>query len=292
MSRFYVLIIGALLAAVAGCSRARQEPQPAPQQQQSTQPAEQAAPEAPAAQQPEAARPQAQPAPAKPQKSRPEPRKSPTYQAENTSPAPSPDPIAPQPANPSTAATPPVRSEAPVPYTPPAPRYAVIPSGTVIGIRLQDPLDTGINKAGDSFRGLLDKDLVINGDVVAPRGAVLVGKLPQVERSGRVEGKAQMALELTQMRIDEQTYAIQTNLLSFEAESTKKTDAAKVGIGAGVGAVIGAIAGGGKGAAIGAAVGGGAGGATVLATRGKELKLEAEHRLNFTIQKDLQVKLQ
>jgi hypothetical protein len=59
-----------------------------------------------------------------------------------------------------------------------------------------------------------------------------------------------------------------------------------------VGAVIGAIAGGGKGAAIGAAVGGGAGGATVLATRGKELTMEAEHRLNFTTQKDVQVKLQ
>ena len=292
MFRFYPMILGALLAAVAGCSLAKQEPKPAPapQQQQSSQPAPEAPPQQPAV---APNQPQPAPAPAAPQKPRPAPRKTtPSYQAEEISPASRPEPIAPQPANPPVSATPPIRSEAPVPYTPPAPRYVVIPAGTVIGIRLQDPLDTGINRAGDSFRGLLDQDLVINGEVAAPRGAVLVGKVPQLERSGRVEGKAQMALELTQMRMGGQTYPVQTNLLSFEAESTVKTDAAKVGIGAGVGAVIGAIAGGGKGAAIGAAVGGGAGSATVLATRGKELKLESERRLNFTIQKDLQVMVQ
>jgi hypothetical protein len=294
--RFQLLFAGALLAAAAGCSRSQPEPQPAPipaPQQQSAQPAPQPSPEAPAVQ-PEAAPPQAQPAPipAPQQKSRPPARKNPVQQANNkpaeTRPAPAPNP----PADPPAAAAPPARSEAPVPYTPPAPRYAVIPSGTIVAIRLQDPLDTAVNKPGDSFRGLLEKDLVIDGSVVAPRGAVLVGKLPQAERSGRVEGRAQMTLELTQIRIGEQSYPIQTNILSFQAESTMKSDAAKVGIGAGLGAVIGAIAGGGKGAAIGAAVGGGAGGATVMATRGKELKFDAEHRFNFTIQRDVQVKLQ
>jgi hypothetical protein len=286
MLRIKLLIFGGLLAMSAGCSRTQQqEPPPAPQQQQSVQPTPP----------PPANPPQAEPAPrpAPQQKPRPAPRRTPVYQAEKTSPAAPPETVPVRPGNTSEPAVPPVRSEAaPVPYTPPAPRYAVIPSGTVVGIRLQDPLDSGVNKAGDSFRGLLEKDLVVDGNVVAPRGAVLVGKLARVERSGRVEGKAQMALELTQMRVAEQSYPIQTNLLSFEAESTKKTDAAKVGIGAGVGAVIGAIAGGGKGAAIGAAVGGGAGGATVLATRGKELKLDAEHQLNFTVQKDVQVRLQ
>jgi hypothetical protein len=284
MLRIKLLILGGLLAMLAGCGRTQpQEPQPAPQPEQNMQPAPQPA-------NPPRAEPAPTPAPQ--QKRRPAPRKTPVYQAEKTSPAAPPEAVPSRPGNSSEVAVPPVRSEAaPVPYTPPAPRYVVIPSGTVVGIRLQDPLDTAVNKAGDSFRGLLEKDLVVDGNVVAPRGAVLVGKLARVERSGRVEGKAQMALELTQMRITEQSYPIQTNLLSFEAESTQKTDVAKVGIGAGVGAVIGAIAGGGKGAAIGAAVGGGAGGATVLATRGKELKLDAERQLNFTIQKDVQVKL-
>ena len=62
-----------------------------------------------------------------------------------------------------------------------------------------------------------------------------------------------------------------------------------IGGGAGIGAAIGAIAGGGKGAAIGAAVGGGAGTGTVLATRGKEIRLEPEHPLSFTLASSVQL---
>ena len=94
------------------------------------------------------------------------------------------------------------------------------------------------------------------------------------------------------MKIGNQTYPLQTEILTFEAESTKKKDAAKVGVGAGIGAVIGAIAGGGKGAAIGAAVGGGAGGATVLATRGNEVKFQAEDELSFVLTREVTVKLE
>jgi outer membrane lipoprotein SlyB len=101
-----------------------------------------------------------------------------------------------------------------------------------------------------------------------------------------------MSLQLTGLTVDKQTYPLHTEILSFEAESTQKKDATKVGVGAGIGAVIGAIAGGGKGAAIGAAVGAGAGGATVIATRGKEIKFDPEQRLNFVLRDDVTIKLQ
>ncbi len=55
--------------------------------------------------------------------------------------------------------------------------------------------------------------------------------------------------------------------------------------GAGVGAVIGAIAGGGKGAAIGAIIGGGTGTTAILLTKGKQLKLEPETKINFVLSK-------
>jgi len=120
----------------------------------------------------------------------------------------------------------------------------------------------------------------------------VVGKLTNVDRSGRVEGRAQMSLALNEIRIGDTPYTILTNIISSEAESTKKKDATKVGIGAGLGAIIGAIAGGGKGAAIGAGVGAGAGGATVLATRGSEVKFPVEHRLSFVLQRDITVPIQ
>jgi hypothetical protein len=99
-----------------------------------------------------------------------------------------------------------------------------------------------------------------------------------------------LSITLSEIAVGNTSYPIQTNTLSFEAEKTTKQDATKVGIGAGVGAIIGAIAGGGKGAAIGAAVGGGAGTATVLATKGKDVKFPVEARFSFVLKGDLGIK--
>jgi hypothetical protein len=198
---------------------------------------------------------------------------------------------APQPAGVPTAA--PVSPAQPAiqPVTPPAPRTAAIQPGTTIAVRLTQALDSGKNKTGEKFEAALDQALVVGDQTVAPRGSVVTGKLASVEGSGRVEGVAKMSLVLTEIKIGEQVYPISTDTLSFEAEGSKKKDATKIGIGAGVGAVIGAIAGGGKGAAIGAAVGGGAGTATVLATKGKEVKFDSEQKLNFSLKQELTVTL-
>jgi hypothetical protein len=171
------------------------------------------------------------------------------------------------------------------------PKYASIPQGTSIIARLQQPLDTSVNKAGDSFRATLDRDIVVDGVVVAPKGSTLEGKLTQVVRAGRVQGKASMTLQLVNLIIENQPYSLQTEILSFTGASSVTKDATKVGAGAGLGALIGALAGGGKGAAIGAAVGAGAGGAAVAVTRGDDLALQIEQKLNFALQRDVRVQI-
>lgn len=183
----------------------------------------------------------------------------------------------------------PIEPQPPITPVVPVPRYATIRSDTAIQIRLQDPLDSSVNVTGDTFRAILDQDIEADGVLVAPRGSILDGKISHLERSGRVQGRATMSLQLIALHIQNQPYPLQTQILSFEAESSQKKDAGKVGIGAGLGAVIGAIAGGGKGAAIGAVVGAGAGGATVMATRGNEVKLEAEQRLSFSLHGDVKI---
>jgi hypothetical protein len=172
-----------------------------------------------------------------------------------------------------------------------APRYATIPEGAEIHVRLQDALDSSVNKSGETFRAILDKDIESDGLVIAPRGSIAEGKLTHVERSGRVQGRASMSLQLISLSIGNATYDLQTEMINKDAESTKQKDATKVGIGAGLGAAIGAIAGGGKGAAIGAAVGGGAGGATVLATRGKEVQFAAEQKFVFSLSREVRIKI-
>jgi hypothetical protein len=173
---------------------------------------------------------------------------------------------------------------------PPQPAYATLSAGTIIPVRLLDPLDSGVNQSGDTFRAVVDEDLMAGNKIAVPRGSEVEGKLTYVERSGRVKGRAKISLQFVSLRVGSSTYPLQTEILSFEAEGTKKEDATKVGVGSGIGAVIGAIAGGGKGAAIGAAVGAGAGGATVAATRGKELQFAAEDSMQFTLNQDVKIR--
>ena len=291
MSRFGYILLGLMLMAAAGCSKATKEeaPPPAAQETQS------AAPEASTAQQEKAAAetPAVQPVPA------PQPAQPPAKRTAATAQQPAKKSAAPAPAPPADTAQPSQVAPAaaalpaqPVESRPPEPRFAVIPGGSSLHVRLDAPLDSSVNKTGDTFRAIVDQDVVVDGKVLAPRGSIVEGRLSNVERSGRVEGRATMTLELTQLSIGNQSYPLQTGSVVFEAESTKKQDATKVGIGAGLGAAIGAIAGGGKGAAIGAAVGAGAGGATVVATRGKEVRLEAEHKLTFELRRDVSIRLQ
>lgn len=170
------------------------------------------------------------------------------------------------------------------------PETVTIPAGTSMNVRIDQGLSTERNKSGDSFRASLDSPLVINGMVIAERGARVQGRIVESDIGGRVSGLAKMTLELTSLTTsDGQHVRLQTDSFARSAESGKKKDAAKVGAAAGIGAAIGAIAGGGKGAAIGAAIGGGAGAGGVMATRGASAEIPAETRMTFRLAQPLTI---
>jgi hypothetical protein len=155
-------------------------------------------------------------------------------------------------------------------------------AGTLLPVRLIDGLTSERNAPGDTFTGTLDHELVVDGFVIAERGARVEGRVVDVDRGGKVRGVALLAVELTRIHTsDGQTIPVQTDPFERRAQATHTSDAAKVGGGAALGAIIGAIAGGGKGAAIGAAAGGGAGAGAVVMTRGKAAALSSETRINF-----------
>ncbi len=286
-------LIGLVLAIVAGCGSANKDKAEQPPQAQPA--VQQTSPEvAPPVAEPEAAA--VTTAPRETLKeakktSSPRPTSRPAAMpAPPASPAAPAEPV-PQAVQPSEVIPAPSKDIAPAAPKPPEPRFATIPKGAHIQARLEQALDSAVNKTGDRFRAIIDQDVLVNGKVVVPQGSLVDGRLSNVERSGRVEGRASMSLQLVSLQMGNETYPLNTDILAFEAESTKKNDATRVGVGAGLGAVIGAIAGGGKGAAIGAAVGAGAGGATVIVTRGKEVILDAEQKLRFELQNDVSVKL-
>jgi hypothetical protein len=163
-------------------------------------------------------------------------------------------------------------------------------AGTVIRASLQHSLSTDGNAPGDPFMMNVVDDVKVDDRVVIPLGSTVKGMVADSKRSGRVKGRAYMALRFTEVVLPNgQSYPIHAASVSRLAPTTKKKDAMMIGGGAGIGTAIGAIAGGGKGAAIGAAAGGGAGTGAVLATRGKETGFSSGTTLNVKLTQPVKI---
>ena len=195
-------------------------------------------------------------------------------------------------ASPASATAEPARTSG-VPPVPPAPVFTevTVPTGTTLAIELKTSHASDTSQVEDAVRGVLRRALVVDGVELVPAGTAVTGQVTGAERAGKVKGLARLVLRFSSMVIDQSDTAIGTAAIAREATASKKTDAAKIGIGAGAGAVIGAIAGGKKGAVVGGAVGAGAGTGVVLATRGAEVELAAGTSLTTTLSRPLVVRI-
>ncbi len=173
---------------------------------------------------------------------------------------------------------------------PPSPRQVTLAAGTAVPIFTTSTLSTKTDQSGEAFEGSLAKDIVDGDWIIAKKGSSVSGVVANSDSGGRVKGVASITLQLKQITMTSgQAIPISTNSYTKVAKTTKKKDAAKIGIGAGLGAAIGAIAGGGKGAAIGAGAGGAAGTGVVLATKGDPATIPAESRINFKLAAPVEV---
>lgn len=154
-------------------------------------------------------------------------------------------------------------------------REVTLPAGTALPLELMTALSSETAKVETPVRARVRSAVQSDGVVVIPAGTVLTGTVVDVERPGRVQGRARLAIRFTEADLDGAREDIRTNPIAFEGEQTKGEDATKIGAGAVGGAIIGGILGGGDGAAKGAAIGGAAGTGAVLATRGRDVTLAA-----------------
>ena len=174
---------------------------------------------------------------------------------------------------------------------PPADREVTIPAGTTLRLDLGTALASDTSKVEDAVKATLRQAVSIDGAVVLPVGTELRGVVTNVERPGRVKGRAQISYRFNTLSTANETYKVKTAAVGHQGEATKGEDATKIGVGAGAGAVIGGILGGGDGAAKGAAIGGAAGTGAVLATRGKELKLAPGTNIATTLTAPVTVRI-
>ena len=149
---------------------------------------------------------------------------------------------------------------------------------------LDNPISTRQAREGDRFRMTIQSPTEL-------KGSVIEGYLGRVDRSGKISGRSEVAMNFERIRLpngstrnfDGYIESVRTlngedvrvdseGVVSEDDSQTTRT-ATRTGIGAAIGAVIGAIAGGGKGAAIGAAVGAGTGAGSVFVQGRDDLDL-------------------
>jgi len=187
-----------------------------------------------------------------------------------------------------TAASP-AAQPVPAAAAPPRPVTVTVPANTIVTIRTIDSIDSKTNQAGEVFKASLAAPIVVEDRVVVPAGADAYIKLVSASSAGHITGRSELGLELASIAFQGKTYNVVSSDVKQSGASRGKRSAETIGGGAALGALIGAVAGGGKGAAIGAAVGGGAGTGVQVLTKGQQVKIPSETRLDFTLQQPLDI---
>ena len=167
-----------------------------------------------------------------------------------------------------------------------------VPTGTQFVATLDKAMSTRTSKAEDRFA-------MTTRSPSQYEGAVISGTVSSVNASGRVSGRADIALNFETIRLRNgltypfaaiiesirttsgETIKVDTDGTVEDNSQTEKT-VQRGAIGAALGAIIGAIAGGGKGAAIGGAVGAGGGAGTVIVEGRDQLDLARGTELTIT----------
>jgi hypothetical protein len=160
-----------------------------------------------------------------------------------------------------------------------------VPAGTRILVRLSETLSSATLRPGARFTGRLETNLTVLGVLAAPRGTTVHGQLVSVKSAGRMAGGAELALQLTDIVINDTAHPIMTDTYLLQGHGQGGRTARNVATGAGLGSAFGAIAGGGRGAAIGAVAGGGLGTARAAGSGGgQQLSLTGGTLLEFRLQ--------
>jgi hypothetical protein len=124
-----------------------------------------------------------------------------------------------------------------------------LPSGYVIPVQLADEVNSSHDRTEDLFTGTVDPSVLVNDQVVIPRGTEAHIRMVEDKKGGHLHGKAKVRLELVSLMINGERLGVDANAPKKEkgSASTKASAEAKKGPqGAGVvagnpGAVAGPV---------------------------------------------------
>lgn len=168
-------------------------------------------------------------------------------------------------------------------------RMVTVPAGTVLSVRINQPLDSRNAQPGMNFDGTVVADIVADGAIAIPRGSTVHGQVANVETAGAVKGRGTLSLQLTGVSLGGQEFALASEPWTRNGRDKSLTSVDSTLGGAAIGAIIGGVAGGPAGAAIGAGVGGGAGLGAAAASPSGNVWVPGEAVLSFRVSQPVTV---
>ncbi len=187
--------------------------------------------------------------------------------------------------------------EPPPPPPPPAPEFVdlTVPSDAVLGLQIERTVSSELARVEDKVEARVTRDVRVDGRIAIPAGSTVRGSVTEVDRGGRMKGKARLAIRFhTIVLADGTQLAFKSDPVVREGASPGGESAAKVGGAAIGGAILGAILGGGRGAAIGGAVGAAGGTAAAMTNdrnpatlaAGTTVTVRSQAPVTVTVQKE------
>lgn len=185
-------------------------------------------------------------------------------------------------------------------------QWITVPAGTKVLLVLKNSVSSKNAKKGDGVYLESSFPITQDGRVVIPAGTYVQGVIDEVKRPGRVKGRAQVLMHFTTL-VYPNGYTLQLPSSAVEsadssdsqdvsdkegtvrAQGTKGRDVATVATTTAAGTGIGAVVNGGRGAGIGAGIGAAAGLATVLFSRGEEVRLYQGTTVEMVLNRALKI---
>jgi hypothetical protein len=180
-----------------------------------------------------------------------------------------------------------------------------LPAGTKIPLALKHAITTKSAHEGDAVYAETTFPIVLNNQIIIPAGSYVQGTISNVKRPGRIKGRAEVLVHFNTLILPNGYTLLLPGAVdnvpgmdngkmkdkegTIQGEGTKGKDAARIAEATATGGLIGAAAEGGKGAAIGGAGGGLIGLATVLFSRGPDLRLESGSTLETVLERPITV---
>ena len=93
----------------------------------------------------------------------------------------------------------------------PGSKQVALPAGTVVTVRLSSAVGSKLSAKGDHFSATVATPVQVDGKVVLPKGAEVLGKVVEAVPQGRFKGAAVLRLVLESVNVNGDSYDVQTS---------------------------------------------------------------------------------